>query len=364
MDVDVSCHLAGRTILVRYAKPFYEHSVSWTGSGRTTRQKQFGKGANTTSGGSEVNSRSAIRYSILFLLIIVTSLANAQTLVLQRSFIEKYKNRATIDAMFIVDHAHPRPNTPAKDGDLHASGRSDEVGLPMVSEVMNAAGATAVLNAIHDNEVTHAPTPISGAWRIWFEHPSTEPQVQFDDVPPAGNTNPDHCFEIHPITQYAGNSILDSLHEISGYTPKEAENAFGNYEKISATFEIDGQTVTITSKKVGFNYVKFTAQLAGKPESLDNNDAGMSDGQVVLANVMKDAGDEVLVDNVRLIFIAGTQPADELANAPEGATLELLALPRVDLNAISAFLEAGGSGTVIRKLPYEMIVVGARTLEE
>jgi hypothetical protein len=311
-----------------------------------------------------MNSRYVTRFSTLLILLIIAPLANAQTLVLQRSFIEKYKNRATIDATFIVDHAHPRPNRPAKDGDLHASGRSEEIGLPMVSEVMNAADQSTVLKAIHDNEVTHAAMPISGAWRIWFEHPSTtQPQVQFDNVPPAGNTNPDHCFEIHPITQYAGNSILDSLHEISGYTPKDAESAFGRYEKLSAAFDIDSQTVTITSKKVGFNYVEFTAQLAGKPESLDNNDAGTSDGQVVLANVMNNAGDEVSVDNVRLIFTAGTQPADELAKAVDGATLEFLALPRVDLNAISAFIEAGGSGTVVRKLPYEMIVVGARTPE-
>ncbi len=303
--------------------------------------------------------------SLAFLaLFLIAPLASAQTLVLQRSFIEKYKNRATIDATFIIDHAHPRPNRPAKDGDLHASGRSEEVGLPMVSEVMNAAGESAVLKAIHANEVTHAAMPISGAWRIWFEHPSTQPQVQFANVPPAGNTNPDHCFEIHPITQYAGNSILNSLHEISGYTPKDAEKAFGNYEKLSATLEIDNQTVMITSKQVGFNYVKFTAELAGKPESLDNSDAGTSDGQVVLANVMNNAGDEVLVDNVRLIFIAGSQPADELVNAPESATFELLALPRVDQSAISAFLQAGGSGTVVRKLPYEMIVVEARSLED
>ena len=305
-------------------------------------------------------------YCLLGLLIfaIIAPLTNAQTLVLQRSFIEKYKNRATIDATFIVDHAHPRPNKPANDGDLHASGRSEEVGLPMVSEVMNAASLSAVLAAIHENEKTHIATPISGAWRIWFEHPSTQPQIQFDEVPPAANTNPDHCFEIHPITQYAGNSILTSLHEISGYTPKDAEKAFDRYEKLSATLKIDDQTVMITSKKVGFNYVKFTAELAGKPESLDNNDAGASDGEAVLANVMNDAGDEVLVNNVRLIFIAGTQPAEELAKAGEGATLEFLALPRVELNAIAAFIEAGGSGKVVRKLPYEMIVVAARPLED
>ena len=310
-----------------------------------------------------MSARDVTRSIGLFALLVIGPLTNAQTLVLQRSFIEKYKNRATIDGTFVVDHAHKHPNSPSADGDLHASGRSDAVGLPLVSEVMNAADAQqrSVVDAIHANEGNPAATAISGAWRIWFEHPSSVPQVQFADVPPAANTNPDHCFEIHPITQYAGDSILNSLREISGYTAKDAEKAFGNYEKLSATISIDNETVTITSKKVGFNYVKFTAELAGRPEPLDENDSGASDGRVVIANVMNDDEDEILVDNVRLIFIAGTQPSEELANAPEGATLELLALPRVCLNAISAFVQAGGSGTVIRKLPYEMIVVGART---
>src|SRR5437667_382198 len=261
-------------------------------------------------------NRKKVLFAIPALFLFV-SLANAQTLVLQRSFIEKYKNRATIDGTFIVDHALAQPHAASQDGDLHAAGRSDQVGLPLVSEVMNATldAQAAVVQAMRANEGNGTPTAISGAWRIWFEHPSRVPQIQFDNVPPAANTNPDHCFEIHPITQYAGNSVLNSLHEILGYTPKDAEKAFGNYEKLSATLEIDDQTVKITSKKVGFNYVKFTAQLAGKAESLANNDAGTPDGQVVLANVMNNAGDEVFVDNVRLIFIAATQPGDELAKA-------------------------------------------------
>ncbi len=306
---------------------------------------------------------SRIRYYFVFLaFLLIAPLANAQTLVLQRTFIEKYKNRATIDGTYIVDHAHAHPNPPAKDGDLHAAGRSKEVGLPMVSEVMNAAGASqaSVVDSIHANEGQGTDVPISGAWRIWFEHPSKVPQVQFANVLPAGNTDPAHCFEIHPITKYAGLPILESLQEINGYTPKDAESAFGRYEQLSTTLDIADQTVTITSKQVGFNYVTFTAQLAGKPGSLDNNDAGAIDGQVVLANVMDNAGDAVLVNDVRLIFIAGTGPADALASAGSGATLELLALPRLDLNAISTFMAAGGSGSVVRKLPYEMIVVAAK----
>src|ERR1700688_5265447 len=51
---------------------------------------------------------------------------------LQNAFVEKYKDRATIDAAFTVDKAHARPNPPASDGDLHAAGRAPEIGLAAV----------------------------------------------------------------------------------------------------------------------------------------------------------------------------------------------------------------------------------------
>jgi len=294
------------------------------------------------------------------LFLLVAPLAHAQTIVLQQKFIAKYHNRATIEGNFIVDQAHPKPNPPSQDGDLHAAGRSDAVGLPMVSEVMNAAGATqqAVVNAIHANEGTGKAVPIAGAWRIWFEHPSRAPQVQGATVPPAANTNPNHCFEIHPITVYSGQAVPDSLQPIVGYTPKDPDTAFGQYEKLSTTIQIGADTVSLASKQVGYNYVKFTAQLAGKPDNLDPNDEGQTDGLVVLANIMGSEGDNVLVNNLRLIFVAGTLPAKTLQSAPAGATLELLAIPRVDLNAVWTFMQQSGTGTVTRKLPYEMIVVG------
>jgi hypothetical protein len=172
----------------------------------------------------------AVPVSLLFFSL--TPFASAQTLVLQQKFIAKYHNRATVEGNFIVDHAHPQPNPPSQDGDLHAAGRSDAVGLPMVSEVMNAAGATqqAIVNAIHANEGTGKAVPIAGAWRIWFEHPSKAPQVQGATVPPAANTNPNHCFEIHPITVYSGQAVPDSLQPINGYTPKDPDTAFKEYE--------------------------------------------------------------------------------------------------------------------------------------
>src|SRR5437879_13115750 len=100
-------------------------------------------------------------------LFLFVSLANAQTLVLQRSFIEKYKNRATIDGTFIVDHALAQQHAASQAGDLHAAGRSDHVGRPLASEVVNATldGQAAVVQAMRANEGSVTPRAIAGTWR-------------------------------------------------------------------------------------------------------------------------------------------------------------------------------------------------------
>src|SRR5437016_3412017 len=76
----------------------------------------------------------------LIFFIVVGGLGHAATIVLKRAWVEKFKNRATIeDVSFKIDHAHPRPNPGSADGDMHVAGRADkEIGLPMVAEVMNA----------------------------------------------------------------------------------------------------------------------------------------------------------------------------------------------------------------------------------
>src|SRR5713101_5072420 len=89
---------------------------------------------------------------------------------LKNDFIEQYKDRATISASFIVDKAHAHPNPPKNDGDLHAAGRADEVGLPIVAEIMNAASQKAAVNAIHKAEGSENPISLIGVWRLWCEH--------------------------------------------------------------------------------------------------------------------------------------------------------------------------------------------------
>jgi hypothetical protein len=283
--------------------------------------------------------------------------AQAGSVTLKRSFIETYKDRATIDASFTVDHAHRQPNPAAKDGDMHVAGRSQkQVGLPMVAEVMNASAddQVAAVNEIHKDEGDNQPVAITGAWRLWFEHPSAEPQIQGAVVEVPGNTNPDHCFEIHPITTFAGNAVPNSFQFVDGFAPYDANKAFGSYEKLTVALQVTDTAVTITSPKAGYNYTQFFLEFVGKSKPLKDG------GAVVLANVLAESQGEPVAENIRMIFVPGTRPAAKLAKEKpgDGDEWHVMGIPRVSLAGISSWIQQGGGSVTKRKLPYEIIIVG------
>ena len=168
--------------------------------------------------------------SAFVLSVILTAAAHAEVeITLRNDFIEQYKNRATITATFTVDKAHPNPNPPKKDGDLHIAGRAPEIQLPAVAEIMNAADYPDVVDAVHHAEGSSNPIAITGAWRLSCEHAS-EPQVQGTPLAPFTTTNPDHVFEIHPAVRIGDQDVMGSLRTIQGFQTKDAEAAFLNYE--------------------------------------------------------------------------------------------------------------------------------------
>jgi len=281
--------------------------------------------------------------------------ALAQTdLVLKNTFIEANKNRATMDISLEVDHVLKNVHPISKggdDGDIHMSGRSADIGLPLVVEIMNAGSSdeSTVLADAH-NADGGKTVPVSGAWRIWFEHPGGD-QIQGEDVPVPANTNPDHVFEIHPVTAFAGDPAGQSFVGIPGYTAYTAERAFGQYESLEATISSDDTSTTISASKVGFNYAEFTIELAAAPTPSD--DTG---GFLVLANVMEDS-EETAAENIRMVFAPGTPPAKTVASLSAGARLHVPGIPRVNLERVS-FLTAQQPGQTFQtKLPYELIVV-------
>jgi len=129
---------------------------------------------------------------------------------LTNAFIDKYKDRVTIDATYTVDGAHKKPNAPSQDGDLHVAGRAPEIGLASVAVIMNAASVPTAVSAAQQAEGGSAIS-ISGVWRIWTEHGGDQQHIQGQALKPADTTNPDHVFQIHPITVIGGQAVLSTL---------------------------------------------------------------------------------------------------------------------------------------------------------
>ncbi len=293
--------------------------------------------------------------SFLVILAFVSPSFAETALVLSNQFIEANKNRATMGITLEVDHVLKSPHKASSggnDGDIHLSGRSDDIGLPLVVEIMNAGlpKQSAVLSAAKQADGGNI-LPVSGVWRIWFEHPGGD-QIQGDPVPVPADTNPDHVFEIHPVTQFGGDPATDSFVEIPKYTAYDAQTAFPKYEKLEATIESTDTSTTISSTKTGYNYAEFLIQLAAKPVASDDG------GLLVLAKVMQDAEEEVVSEPVRMVFAPNTPPAAVVANCTADDMLHVLGIPRVNLERIS-FMTAQQPGQPFQaKLPYEMIIVG------
>ena len=289
----------------------------------------------------------------LLVWVCLSTLAHSSTLVLKRAWVQKYKNRATINASFKPDHAKSTPNALAADGDLHIAGRAeDDVGLPMVAEIVNArtVGKPAT-DFVQTVKGKGQAVPVVGAWRLWFEHPADK-QTQTTKVPKPTNTNPPHSFEIHPIVEIGTAKVPGSFVEIKGFTPWDTATAFKEYESHSITVSANKSTIVLVSKRAVRNYAEFSFECVGKPFKLEDG------GYAVLANV-EGEGDAPAAQNVRMIFVPGTPPWDALTTKKitTGDSMHVIGIPRVNLLEISDFLDKNGGKLAERKLPYEMIIV-------
>lgn len=294
------------------------------------------------------------------------------TLALSRKFVEDNKRRAMVTVKLRVDHHLKSPHgisKGAEDGDIHMAGRSDQIRLPLVAEIMNAAPQRKVRELL-DQSSGETPLDVTGVWRIWFEHPaSSGTQVQGDPVEVPATSNPDHVFEVHPIVKFGGEDILVSLAPIASRNPDQsikkqyvtaaAKAAFDSYEGLGARIGATSTAITITSKKAGFNYVSFYLEPVGKPVSA-------KDGVFVLARVYDEADpDEPLTPSPRrMVFVAGSAAAETLKQNPD-KKLKVLGTPRVDLEQVAEIARKLGDGEVATVcLPYEIVVLAALPEEE
>src|SRR5947209_2828303 len=185
-------------------------------------------------------------YLALSLLLLPVLVAAEVEITLKNSFIEQYKDRATINVNYVIDKAHKTPNPPKKDGDMHVAGRADSVGLPIVAEIMNARLHKDAVDLVHQIEGTGQNVQLSGAWRIWTEHAGIAKQVQGQKLDPFDTTNPDHVFEIHPIDRIGDIALFASFIPIDGYKAKDAHDAFRAYESLPSQIRVNSQAKTTT----------------------------------------------------------------------------------------------------------------------
>jgi hypothetical protein len=281
---------------------------------------------------------------------------HAGTLVLSSKFVDKVKNKATISISLEVDEHLDKPHgvgTSGEDGDVHMAGRSAQIRLPMVAEIMNARLEKQSMQFLNDS-TPDGKIAVTGAWRLWFEHPSKETMIQGKPVDKPEDPNPDHVFEVHPITQFGRNSVLDSFVPITNTKGKEylayqAAKAFPYYESLTSKIERNSTSISIESGRGVLNYAEFILELAAKPKEVD-------DGYFVLAKVfdVNEEEDPVIPDARRMVFVKGTAPANKVKNMKKGGRLHVLGIPRINLAEVAA-VEVGTPVEI--NLPYEMIIV-------
>lgn len=296
---------------------------------------------------------------VILLLLVSSFNCWGGSLILSKAFVDRVKNTAIIETDFSVDRTLKKPHridSGGDDGDIHAAGRDTTVKLPLVVEITNAGmesqkpALDAMIAAVGQPKI-----PITGIWRVWFEHAGKKPQIQGSPVPKPANTNPDHVFELHPLNEVNGNDCTLSFQPIPDYDAYDAERAFAEeYEKLTCTIRVTNTAIQIDSKKAGINHTEFRMQLLGKPKK------GSGSALFALADIydIDDEEEKVNSDPVRMVFVDGTPAAQAVADLGDGDRMNLLGIPRVDLNKVATIAKGLTANKTYRgPLPYEIIVV-------
>jgi len=123
------------------------------------------------------------------------------------SWAKKYRNRLSIEAQVTILHASGKE----QDADVHGGSRQNQIGLPMVAEILNGTATPQKAARQQIQPAGNTTKTIYGAWHLWFEHPphggGTQCQNFGGEAPDicgqqsltGPDSNPDHSFEIHPV---------------------------------------------------------------------------------------------------------------------------------------------------------------------
>ncbi len=231
------------------------------------------------------------------------------------------------------------PLAPPLDGDFHFVGRARQVELPLVAEIANAREENAAVDLVHRVEARHGTLRISGVWRIWPEHAGRAKEEQGEPLPAFQTDNPNHVFEIHPVTRIDRLSLLDSVHPVKGFEPGDAARTFGIFQKATCTLKVTPKTVAIVAETGLYNDVEFVMKLAPEPQRVGR------DGRFVIASAM-DRNGRLLVERLRMVFARGTPPEEAVKRLKVGDQLHVFGVPRIDFSEIARRVKSYRPGVV------------------
>lgn len=275
------------------------------------------------------------------------------SLEISRSFLERHMNRVTISTSFTVDAVAGSPNPAAFDGDLHFAGRAPEIGLRLVGEIQNAADADTAVALLRRAAVSRTPLPLTGVWRLWPEHSLGSSEQQGRPIQRLDSPYPDHVFEIHPVTRVGSLDLARTVYLTEGYRPGSAKRTLGIYQDAQCTLTLTPSTIKLETPTWLYNDVHFVMELNEARQQV------VADGRFVTARALDPEG-EVLVERLRMVFIAGTAPERAVRNLRRGGRLHIWGLPRLDFTEMWRRAEGSRSDPSLLKgpLPYEIVVIG------
>ncbi len=295
---------------------------------------------------------------------------------LDNQFIDDYENRATIESEFrIADlSAVHKIGKSGDDGEVHIGGWAYEAGLACVAEVMNAANKGKKARLAFQKALNAGQkVTVTGAWRLWCEHGGTTPQIQAKGTDPEFplpgeyESNPDHVFEIHPVTTVkVGDTAVDAteaIGETPGYTYYDAQTAFlADYETRACTLIKKGNRTRILTEPARHNFAEFVIRLAEDPHEL-------ADGHAAICSVYDTEG-ELVVRNRRMVFVKGTAADVEVQGAKQGKRLKVIGMPRISLKLVKWRIaperanETYDTDPLRWKLPYEVVILAAERVDD
>jgi len=291
------------------------------------------------------------------------------SITLRKTFVDSFQYRVTIDCNYDVWYTHHHAKPAADDGDIHFSGYDKRIGLPSVAEILNAKDQQDAIDIIIAHEgkgkTNNTLLPMTGVWRLWPEHMGsggnfvqgmklTKAKIQ------SKTTNPDHVFEIHPMTSLADIDLTGSLVNIEGYEPYAWAYVYDKLRKKTFTISSTTKNIVLKTTQIGYNYIDLWIRIDSLPEIEDGAYAYCRTFDADFDPGNDDVDAKMVTQKTRIVLVKDSEAYTEAMDKGVGGFMHLLGTPRINLSLVSWRVSVSNERPEVLKwkFPFEIIADG------